>query len=110
MGKTAFSPFLITCDVLFLLIMPGIFHLSSKRHLGSDRSPLKIAMSLNPSISNSLRRQHTLILGNRQDDVERIIYELRRAGFDPRIQHADSEAAYRKLLPPVPDIILASPV
>src|ERR1041384_4227916 len=50
---------------------------------------------------------HVLILEDRSADVELILHELRRAGFEPTWQHADNEADYVALLDSAPDLILA---
>jgi PAS domain S-box-containing protein/putative nucleotidyltransferase with HDIG domain len=48
-----------------------------------------------------------LILEDRRSDVELVLHELRRAGFEPDWQHADNEADYLSRLDSGPDIILA---
>jgi DNA-binding NtrC family response regulator len=53
---------------------------------------------------NKLR---VLILEDRTADAELMVYELRRAGFDPEWQRVDAEPAYLARLDPAPDIILA---
>ncbi len=48
-----------------------------------------------------------LILEDRITDLEMILYELRRSGFDPKYDHADDEANYAAKLDPGLDVILA---
>ncbi|MBN1485725.1 MAG: response regulator [Chloroflexia bacterium] len=48
-----------------------------------------------------------LILEDRPADVELILYELRRAGFEPRWQRVEDEQGYLENLTPDLDIILA---
>ncbi len=49
----------------------------------------------------------TLILEDRVADVDLMLYELRRAGFDPRPRHVDNEKDYRACLSEPFDVILA---
>jgi PAS domain S-box-containing protein len=48
-----------------------------------------------------------LILEDRAEDAELMLHELRQAGFDPKWQIVDTEAAYLAALPTDPDVILA---
>ena len=48
-----------------------------------------------------------LILEDRKTDLEMILHELRRSGFDPRYDHADNERHYISKLDPGLDVILA---
>ena len=48
-----------------------------------------------------------LILEDRITDLEMILYELRRSGFDPKYEHADDEEHYVAKLDPGLDVILA---
>src|SRR5689334_3828208 len=48
-----------------------------------------------------------LILEDRRSDIELVLHELRRAGFEPNWQHADNETDYLAGLDSAPDIILA---
>src|SRR6185436_1344819 len=48
-----------------------------------------------------------LILEDRRSDIELMLHELRRAGFEPNWQHADNKADYLAGLDSAPDIILA---
>jgi PAS domain S-box-containing protein len=48
-----------------------------------------------------------LILEDMQSDVELMLYELRRAGFEPEWQHVETEADYLKRLAQDIDVILA---
>src|SRR5947199_5136294 len=50
---------------------------------------------------------HVLILEDSPSDVELMLYELRRAGFEPRWQHVETELDFLAGLDPPPDIILA---
>jgi len=53
------------------------------------------------------RELHVLILEDRVNDAELIVYELRRAGFDVHAEHAQTEYDYRKRLSSNFDLILA---
>src|SRR5438105_15891665 len=57
-----------------------------------------------PSVSTPLR---ILILEDSPSDVELMLHELRRAGFEPRWQHVATEPAFLAGLAPPPDTILA---
>ncbi len=48
-----------------------------------------------------------LILEDRQTDFDMIVYELKRAGFDPELAHAVDAAEYLSRLNPRLDVILA---
>ncbi|MBN2353784.1 MAG: response regulator [Spirochaetales bacterium] len=48
-----------------------------------------------------------LILEDRQTDLDMIVYELKRAGFDPLLAHAVDAAEYASRLNPRLDVILA---
>jgi chemotaxis family two-component system sensor kinase Cph1 len=48
-----------------------------------------------------------LSLEDGPDDAELMLYELRRAGFEPDWQHVETESEYLAYLDPAPDIILA---
>src|SRR5436190_23210919 len=48
-----------------------------------------------------------LILEDRPADAELMLYELRRAGFDPHWQRVETEADFLAHLEPAPDVILA---
>src|SRR5438270_1001770 len=48
-----------------------------------------------------------LIIEDSPDDAELMVHELRRSGFDPLWQRADTEAAYLALLKQSPEVILA---
>jgi PAS domain S-box-containing protein len=50
---------------------------------------------------------HVLILEDCPADVELMVHELRRAGFEPRWQHVATESDFLAGLAPPPDIILA---
>lgn len=50
---------------------------------------------------------HDLILEDRSADVELMLHELRRAGFEPPWGHVQTEPEYLACLDPVPDVILA---
>jgi len=50
---------------------------------------------------------HALILEDTQSDVELVLYELRRAGFEPEWQHVETEIDYLKHLAQDIDVILA---
>src|SRR5437764_14937039 len=50
---------------------------------------------------------HVLILEDSPADVELLLHELRRAGFEPLWQHVATEPAFLAGLAPPPDIILA---
>src|SRR5436305_10512087 len=50
---------------------------------------------------------HVLILEDSPSDVELMLYELRRAGFEPRWQHVATEPDFLAQLALAPDIILA---
>jgi two-component system cell cycle sensor histidine kinase/response regulator CckA len=50
---------------------------------------------------------HVLILEDRKTDLEMVLYELRRAGFDPRYIHATDRAEYETRLTADLDVILA---
>jgi HD-GYP domain-containing protein (c-di-GMP phosphodiesterase class II)/CheY-like chemotaxis protein/putative methionine-R-sulfoxide reductase with GAF domain len=50
---------------------------------------------------------HVLILEDRPTDAELILYELRRAGYDPDWQCVETEADYLAHLEPTLDLILA---
>lgn len=50
---------------------------------------------------------HVLILEDRPSDVELMLYELRRAGFEPDWQRVETEQDYLAALDPALDIILA---
>src|SRR5436305_9617231 len=49
---------------------------------------------------------HVLILEASPSDVELMLHELRRAGFEPRWQHVATEPDFLARLAPPPDIIL----
>jgi PAS domain S-box-containing protein len=48
-----------------------------------------------------------LILEDRSEDAQLMLYELRQAGYDPRAQRVDDEAGFIAALDPSLDIILA---
>jgi CheY-like chemotaxis protein len=48
-----------------------------------------------------------LIIEDRPDDAELMLYELRRAGFEPEWERVETESEYLARLDPPPDIILA---
>ena len=48
-----------------------------------------------------------LILEDRQTDLDMMVYELKRAGFDPHLSHALDAAEYASRLSPHLDVILA---
>lgn len=50
---------------------------------------------------------HTLILEDSETDAELVLYELRRAGYDPVWSRVDNETDYRESLSPALDVILA---
>jgi len=50
---------------------------------------------------------HTLILEDSETDAELVLYELRRAGYDPVWSRVDNEIDYRESLSPALDVILA---
>ena len=52
-------------------------------------------------------RLRALILEDNPFDLELIVHELRRAGFDPDFQHADNQADYVAFLDASLDVILA---
>ncbi len=52
-------------------------------------------------------RLRALILEDNVFDLELMLHELRRAGFDPDVQHADNQADYVASLDPSLDVILA---
>lgn len=52
-------------------------------------------------------RLRVLILEDNEFDLELVVHELRRAGFDPDVQHADNQADYVAFLDPSLDVILA---
>src|SRR5947209_14914747 len=49
---------------------------------------------------------HVLILEDSPADLELMLHELRRAGFEPRWQHVATEPDFLARLAPPPDIIL----
>jgi len=50
---------------------------------------------------------HAMILEDNPADVDLMLHELRRSGFDPRHCHVDNERDYRACLAPDLDVILA---
>src|ERR687884_1393185 len=62
------------------------------------------AMSTEGPMSTPL---HVLILEDSPADVELLLHELRRAGFEPRWQHVATERDFLGGVTPPPDIILA---
>ena len=50
---------------------------------------------------------HVLILEDSETDAELVLYELRRAGYEPDWRRVDNEAEYLEWLSPALDVILA---
>jgi PAS domain S-box-containing protein len=62
---------------------------------------------MNAAAPSKLKHIQVLILEDRPADAELMVYELRRAGFDPTWCRVDTEAEYVTALSRHPDIILA---
>jgi PAS domain S-box-containing protein len=57
--------------------------------------------------STSRKRIRVLLLEDRATDAEIMIWELRRAGFEPEWERVEDEAGFREKLDPALDLILA---